>query len=145
MTGGPEPEAIIRMLGMQPHPEGGWYVETWRDRPPGGGRGAATAIYFLLAARQRSHWHKVDASELWLWHAGGPLRLDIAWDGQTVTSAVLGPDLAAGERPQLVVPAHAWQAAEPLGAWVLVSCVVAPAFEFRGFELAPAGWRLGGS
>jgi predicted cupin superfamily sugar epimerase len=138
-----EAKAIIEALGMQPHPEGGWYVETWRDAPAGGGRGAVTAIYFLLEAGQRSHWHRVDATEVWLWHAGGPLRLDVAADGEAVTSRVLGADLARGERPQAIVPAQAWQAAAPLGAWTLVSCVVAPAFEFSGFELAPEGWRPG--
>jgi predicted cupin superfamily sugar epimerase len=135
---------IIKALDMQPHPEGGWYVETWRDRPASGGRGAATAIYFLLEAGQRSHWHKVDAAEVWLWHAGAPLRLSITDRTDAPGKAtVLGPDLASGARPQAVVPADAWQAAESLGAWTLVSCIVAPAFEFAGFELAAPGWRPG--
>ena len=123
---------LIAALGMQPHPEGGHYVETWRGAPDPDGRAAATAIYFLLAAGERSHWHRVDAAEVWLWHAGDPLELRI---GQT--TVVLGPDVLIGERPQAVVPAGEWQAAVSNGAWTLVSCVVAPGFEFAGFELAP--------
>ena len=137
-----EPAEIVRRLGMQRHPEGGWYVETFRHRPPGGGRGSCTAIHFLLEAGQRSHWHKVDATEIWLWHAGQPLRLMIVDQGRR-QQVLLGPDLPGGERPQAVVPEGAWQAAEPTGAWTLVSCVVAPAFEFAGFELAPPGWEPG--
>ena len=138
-----EAAEIVRSLGMQPHPEGGWYVETWRDPAPPGERAASTAIYFLLEAGQRSHWHKVDATELWLWHAGAPLRLLLAEEGEAMREATLGPDLVAGERPQAVVPRLAWQSARSLGAWSLVSCVVAPGFEFAGFELAPPGWRPG--
>jgi len=123
---------IIAALGMQPHPEGGHYVETFRDAPGPDGRARATAIYFLLQRGERSHWHRVDATEIWLWHAGAPLALSI--ETETLT---LGPNLAAGERPQAIVPAHAWQAAESLGDWTLVSCVVAPGFEFSGFQLAP--------
>jgi predicted cupin superfamily sugar epimerase len=128
---------------MKPHPEGGWYVETWRDPVPAGQRAACTAIYFLLEAGQRSHWHRVDATEIWLWHAGAPLRLSTSRDGRTVEHHMLGPDLTAGQRPQAVVPKDAWQAAEGEGAWTLVSCVVAPGFEFTGFELAPASWEPG--
>jgi len=123
-------------LGLLPHPEGGHYRELWRDRPAAGGRGAATSILFLLAAGERSHWHRVDAAEIWLWQAGATLWLGIG-AGQEVT---LGPDSAAGEVLQATVPVHAWQAARSLGRWSLVSCVVAPAFEFAGFELAPPGW-----
>lgn len=132
--------AIIDALGMRPHPEGGHYVELYRGPANADGRAIATTIYFLLRAGERSHWHRVDAVEIWLWHAGSPLSLDIAADGARATIR-LGPDVLAGERPQGVVPAHAWQAAEPLGAWALVSCVVAPGFEFAGFELAPPDWR----
>jgi predicted cupin superfamily sugar epimerase len=128
---------------MKPHPEGGWYVETWRDPAPTGERAACTAIYFLLEAGQRSHWHRVDATEIWLWHAGAPLRLSISPDGRTVEHQTLGADLTAGRRPQAVVPKNAWQAAESEGEWTLVSCVVEPAFEFMGFELAPASWKPG--
>jgi len=125
--------AINEALGLQPHPEGGHYREVWRDRPPRGGRGVATSILFLLAAGEKSHWHRVDAAEIWLWHAGAPLWLGIGDGG----ARHLGPDLANQEVLQAVVPAGAWQAARSLGAWSLVSCVVAPAFEFSGFELAP--------
>jgi len=137
------PRAIIEGLGMAPHPEGGWYVETWRDAAPAAGRAACTVIYFLLEAGQVSHWHKVDATELWLWHAGASLTLEISPDGRAIEAVRLGPDLSAGERPQAVVLAHAWQAAASTGAWTLVSCVVAPAFELAGFELAAPGWRPG--
>ena len=137
------PERIIAMLGMQPHPEGGHYVETYRDAPPGGGRGAKTGIYFLLRAGERSHWHRVDAVEMWHWHAGGPLELSISTDGRSVERVILGMGLSAGQRPQGVVPAHAWQAARPLEGWVLVGCTVSPAFEFAGFEMAPEGWEPG--
>ncbi len=138
-TSDPAAEAIIRTLGLAPHPEGGWYGETFRDSAVDqNGRPRCTAIYFLLEAHQTSAWHKVDATEIWLWHAGAPLRLSIAAElGGPVEDATLGPDLAAGQRPQGVVPAHAWQSARSLGAWTLVSCVVAPGFSFDGFELAP--------
>ena len=134
---------LIRTLSLRSHPEGGWYAETWRDPAPAGQRAAVTAIYFLLERGQRSRWHRVDATELWLWHAGAPLTLEIAAEGGAVGTAVLGPDLASGERPQAVVPKDAWQAAESRGEWTLVSCVVAPGFEFAGFEMAPEGWRPG--
>lgn len=134
---------IIRLLELRPHPEGGHFRETFRDsRTIDGKRAASTAIYFLLARGERSHWHRVDATETWHWHSGAPLRLEIH-DGSTRTAVMLGPDLAAGERPQAVVPAGAWQAAESLGDWTLVGCTVAPGFEFSGFELAPKGWTPG--
>ena len=136
-------QEIVRLLGMDAHPEGGWFVETFRDAPGPDGRARCTAIYFLLGADQVSAWHRVDASEIWLWQAGAPLALTISEDGVAARAARLGPDLRAGHRPQQVVPAHAWQAAESLGAWTLVSCVVAPGFEFSGFELAPPHWRPG--
>lgn len=131
--------AVREALGLSPHPEGGHYRETWRDHPAAGGRGAGTSILFLLAAGDRSHWHRVDAAEIWLWQAGAPLLLGIAAEaGQGALR--LGPDLGGGEALQAAVPAHAWQDARSLGAWSLVSCVVAPAFEFSGFEMAPPGW-----
>ena len=136
-------QEIVRLLGMAAHPEGGWFVETFRDAPGPDGRARCTAIYFLLGADQVSAWHRVDASEIWLWQAGAPLALTISEDGVAARAARLGPDLRAGHQPQQVVPAHAWQAAESLGAWTLVSCVVAPGFEFSGFELAPPHWRPG--
>lgn len=139
-------DEVITLLGLSPHPEGGYYRETFRDVAADGGRGASTAIYFLLRAGERSHWHRVDAVEMWHWHAGAPLNLHIA-EGEAGEHARrtirLGPALARGERPQGIVPIHAWQAAESLGAWTLVGCTVAPAFEFAGFELAPEGWEPG--
>lgn len=131
---------IISRLGLQPHPEGGHYRETFRDaRTIDGGRAASTAIYFLLARGERSHWHRVDAVEIWLYHTGDPLNLHIA-DGSGERTIQLGVNLAAGEQPQAIVPAHAWQAAESTGDWTLVSCTVAPGFDFKTFELAPPGW-----
>jgi predicted cupin superfamily sugar epimerase len=131
---------IIRLLGMRPHPEGGHFCETFRDSTLiDGKRAASTAIYFLLTRGERSHWHRVDAAEGWHWHAGAPLRLSIAENGKTRTHT-LGPDLASGQRPQAIVPAHAWQAAESLGDWTLIGCTVAPGFEYAGFELAPKDW-----
>jgi uncharacterized protein len=132
---------IIRLLNLRPHPEGGHFIETFRDATGAGGRAASTAIYFLLSRGERSHWHRVDVAEVWHYHAGAPLRLEIAaGDEGSVQLLHLGPDLAAGERPQAVVPPHAWQAAESLGDWTLVGCTVAPGFEFAGFEMAPPGW-----
>ncbi len=131
---------VIRLLDLKAHPEGGHFRETFRDlRKAGGGRAASTAIYFLLARGERSHWHRVDAAEAWHFHAGAPLVLRIA-DAAGVATMRLGSDLAGGERPQAVVPAHAWQAAESLGDWTLVGCTVAPGFDFAGFELAPRDW-----
>jgi uncharacterized protein len=134
---------VIRLLDLKPHPEGGHFRETFRDAPPGGegvGRAASTAIYFLLARGERSHWHRVDATEVWHWHAGAPLELEIAQASGRIERVLLGSDLAAGERPQAVVPAHAWQAAQSRGDWTLAGCTVAPGFDFSGFELAPQGW-----
>ena len=134
---------IIAKLGMRRHPEGGWYVESYRHRGVDGGRGACTAIYFLLQADERSHWHRVDAVEIWHWYAGAPLALGLSEDGEAETILTLGPNLEAGQRPQAVVPAHAWQAARPLGDWTLAGCTVSPAFDFAGFEMAPPGWAPG--
>ena len=139
-----EAQQLIDRLGLVPHPEGGHYVETWRGPAGPGGRAVATAILFLLAHGERSHWHRVDADELWFHHAGAPLRLSIAADDRTPpVEHLLGADLAAGQLPQLPIPAHAWQAAATTGRWTLVSCVVAPGFEFDGFELAAPGWSPG--
>lgn len=136
-------DEIIERLGLVPHPEGGHYAETWRAAPGADGRSAGTAIHFLLRAGERSHWHRVDATELWLFHAGGPIALDTSVDGGGVARTVLGPALGDGQHPQATVPAGAWQAASPLGSWTLVSCVVVPGFSFDGFELAPPGWSPG--
>lgn len=136
-----DPAALIASLNLSPHPEGGWYRETFRQPAPDGGRGLSTAILFLLEDGQRSHWHTVDAAELWFWHAGHPLTL-LIHDGAPVTH-LLGPDVPAGHLPQALVPTGAWQAAEARGGWALVSCVVTPAFEFAGFNLAAPGWSPG--
>lgn len=132
---------VIRLLGMKPHPEGGHYVETFRDPKVSAGRNASTAIYFLLRRGERSHWHKVDAAEVWHFYAGDALRLRLSRYGEGTDERVLGPNLLTGERPQLVVPAGVWQSAESLGNWSLVGCTVAPGFRFEGFELAPKGWE----
>ena len=136
-------ERIVTTLGLVPHPEGGRFAETWRAPITDGERAAGTAIYFLLTAGERSHWHRVDAAEIWHHYAGAPLLLETA-DGETVEPRILGIDLDAGERPQLVVSAGQWQSARTLGEWTLVGCTVAPAFEFSGFELAPPDWVPGG-
>jgi predicted cupin superfamily sugar epimerase len=136
-------EEIIERLALKPHPEGGHFRETFRDSAGDTGRGASTAIYFLLSAGERSHWHRVDAAEVWHWYAGAPLTLAF-WDrGPRLCSLTLGADIAAGQRPQAVVPAEAWQMAESQGEWSLMGCTVAPAFTFEGFELAPPEWVPG--
>jgi len=135
---------LIDRLGLSPHPEGGWYRETWRADTQTEGRASATAIHFLLEAHQRSHWHRVDAAEIWLWHAGRPLTLLTAPDASgPVQRHLLGGDIGSGQAPQLIVPPDHWQAAEPIDGWTLVSCIVSPGFRFEGFELAPAGWAPG--
>lgn len=126
---------VVALLELLPHPEGGYYRETYRAPAADGERGACTLIYYLLAAGQRSAWHRVDAVEIWHWYGGAPLALSIAVDGQPEHTHRLGNDLSKGERPQAVVPPFAWQAAESLGAWTLVGCTVAPAFQFEGFEI----------
>ena len=131
---------IIARLELKPHPEGGHYRETFRDsRLDESGRARSTAIYFLLARGERSHWHRIDAVEVWHYYAGHALILEIA-DAGGRRSVRLGADLATGEMPQAIVPAQAWQAAESSGDWTLVGCTVAPGFDFAKFELAPRGW-----
>ena len=134
-------EEIIARLELAPHPEGGHYRETFRDAGEGGARGCCTAIYYLLKAGERSHWHRVDAVEIWHWYAGAPLRLALCPAGGEHAHLLLGPEIEAAQRPQAVVPAGVWQSAESLGAWSLAGCTVAPAFRFEGFELAPPGWQ----
>ncbi len=134
-------EQVIEALGLAPHPEGGWFRETFRDAAPSGGRAASTAIYYLLRSGEASHWHRVDAVEIWHWYAGASLLLKMTVDGKGAEALRLGVDILAGERPQAVVPAHAWQSARSLGSWTLVGCTVAPGFVFSGFELAPPGWE----
>jgi len=131
---------IIATLGLAPHPEGGFFRETWRDAPGAGGRGAGTAIYFLLTRDRVARWHRVDAAEIWHFYAGAPLVLSISPGGREVEELVLGTDLAAGQRPQRLVPPGAWQSARTTGSFTLVGCTVSPAFEFGRFELAPDGW-----
>lgn len=133
------PAEIIALLELRPHPEGGHYRETFRDPRTVDGRSVGTAIYFLLSAGERSHWHAVDAAELWHFYDGAPLELQIA-DAAGLRTVILGPDLAAGQRPQAVVPTGAWQAAASTGGWTLVGCTVAPGFEFEGFDLAAPDW-----
>jgi len=139
------PDQLIGVLGLQPHPEGGHFCETFRDEiTDHTGRAHSTAIYYLLRAGERSHWHRVDATEIWHWYAGDPLRLSIAaQEDDEPTHMTLGPDIPAGERPQGIVQKDEWQAAEPLGAWTLVGCTVAPGFDFAGFEIAKSDWQPG--
>lgn len=133
-------DEIIEKLNLIPHPEGGWFAETFRDPAPEGGRSHGTAIYYLLKSGEASHWHRVDATEIWHWYAGGPLALKLSSDGKSYETLILGPSIATGERPQLIVPKGQWQAAEPMGTFTLVGCTVAPGFEFAGFEMANKGW-----
>ena len=145
-------DEVIRTLGLAPHPEGGHYREIYRAPAPDGGRGAVTSIHYLLRAGERSHWHRVDAVEIWNFHSAGGgaggLELSLSPDGTTVETHLLGDDFTAGQRPRVVVPAGWWQAAALSDAagdgWVLVGCAVAPAFDFAGFELAPPDWAPGG-
>ena len=138
-----EAEAIIEALGLSPHPEGGWYRETWRADARAGERAAGTAIYFLLKKGERSHWHYIDAAEIWHFYAGAPLKLSLSADGKKTSEHILGPDIASGARPQIVVPQGCWQAGESLGDYTLIGCTVSPAFEFAGFEMAPKDWAPG--
>lgn len=141
----PEAAALIESLGLAPHPEGGWYRETWRADATEGARAGGTMIYFLLEAGQRSHWHRVDADELWLWHAGDALDVLVEQENGAVRKFALGGDVARGYQPQCLVPANRWQSTEARPkesgtGWALVSCIVVPAFDFAGFELAAPGW-----
>lgn len=138
-------QKLIETLDLQQHPEGGWYRETWRGPDAKDGRAVGTAIFFLLKAGERSHWHRIDAHELWMWQSGDPLILRTATeDGGSVCETLLGRDIARGQSLQCVVEPHHWQAAEPLAGdagFCLVSCVVTPGFEFASFELAPPDWE----
>ncbi|KFL30542.1 cupin [Devosia riboflavina] len=133
---------VVYTLGMQRHPEGGWYAETFVDVEGENGRAHSTAIYYLLEAGDHSHWHRVDAVEVWHYYAGAPIELNLS-DGITVDRKVLGSDLGGGQRPQVVVPRHVWQSAKSLGDWTLVGCTVAPGFRFSGFEMAVKDWAPG--
>ena len=136
-------DAIVAKLQLAPHPEGGWYRQTWVG-PVVAGRASGTAIHFLLKAGERSHWHRVDADEIWLWHAGAPLLLSLAETSAWARAVRLGPDVLGTEAPQVVVPKGWWQAARSTGDWTLVSCTVSPGFRFEGFELAPPGFDIPG-
>lgn len=138
-------EQLIDRLNLARHPEGGWFAETYRHTNEDGARGACTAIYYLLQAGEESAWHRVtDADELWHWYAGAPLTLEIAApDGGRAETHTLGPAVMDGQRPQILVPANAWQSARSQGDWTLVGCTVAPAFDFAAFEMAPDGWSPG--
>lgn len=134
---------VIEQLGLEPHPEGGFFAETYRDPSPSEGRSHSTAIYYLLREGERSHWHRIDAAEVWHHYAGEPLELRVSRNGRDSEVFILGRDLDAGQRPQEVVPAGAWQSARSRGEWSLMGCTVAPAFKFETFELAPEGWTPG--
>ena len=141
-----DPQTIIAALDLRPHPEGGYYSETWRADAAPGERSAGTAIYYLLRAGEASAWHRIDAAEVWHFYAGAPLALSIAagsGDGPAQRN-LLGPDIGAGQRPQVVVPPGEWQSAVTLGEWTLVGCTVSPGFRFESFELAPPGWQPAG-
>jgi predicted cupin superfamily sugar epimerase len=142
MAGMMTADEVIASLALIRHPEGGWYREAFRDAPArDGGRGRMTHIQYLLREGERSHWHRIDAIELWHYAVGDALELKIAVPGAPTRAYLLGPDLRRGHGAHAVVPPHAWQSARPLGAWTLVGCTVAPAFDFAGFEMAPAGWE----
>ncbi len=142
----PTAGTVIAKLGLEPHPEGGHYRETWRADTTVGDRAPATAFLYLLGAGERSAWHRVDADEVWLFHGGDPLELEVAADADSTPARhTLGTEVVEGEQPQVVVPAGAWQSARTLGSWTLVSCVVSPGFRFEGFELAPPTWEPGRS
>lgn len=134
-------DVTIKTLGLKPHPEGGFYCETFRDTKGTTSRAVSTAIYYLLKAGETSHWHRIDAAEVWHWYAGAPLELSQAAKGKEKIVQILGNNLEAGELPQIVIPANVWQSARSLGEWTLVGCTVAPGFEFEGFEMAPVDWE----
>ncbi len=133
-------EEIIATLGLMPHPEGGYFHETFRDEHAINDRATSTAIYYLLKADQISAWHRIDAAEVWHFYAGAALELRISSDGDSAQSHRLGRDILNGQRPQIVVPHGAWQSARSTGKWTLVGCTVAPGFQFEKFEMAPASW-----
>jgi predicted cupin superfamily sugar epimerase len=141
MSGTMTAAEVIAALRLAPHPEGGYYRETFRDSRTVDGRSVGSAIYYLLDVGEVSAWHRVDATEIWHWHAGAPLVITVSPNGHDAGARYLGPDLARGQHPQIVVPEGQWQTATSLGAWTLVGCTVSPAFRFEGFEMAPPDWR----
>ena len=134
---------VISLLGLEPHVEGGFYRQTFADQLDASGRPISTLIYYMLTDKQAGAWHRVDSAEVWHWYAGAPMKLSISRDGKAVTVHQLGSDLAAGQRPQCVVPPGAWQRAKVEGPWALVGCTVAPGFQFSKFEQAEPGWEPG--
>ncbi len=132
---------IVELLELSPHPEGGWFKETWRADAAPGTRASGTAIYYLLEEGQRSHWHRIDAAEIWHFYAGAALRLSLSEEGARSETITLGAALETGERPQAIVPPGWWQSAESLGPWTLVGCTVSPGFRFEDFEMAQPNWR----
>lgn len=137
-----EANDVIAKLDLTPHPEGGHFRETFRDTATNG-RAISTAIIYLLKAGEISHWHRVDATEIWHWYGGSPLELKQGTNSNPTETGILGNDIMMGEQPQIIVPVHIWQSARSLGDWTLVGCTVAPGFEFSGFEMAPADWAPG--
>lgn len=133
--------ALILLLKLERHPEGGWYRQIFQDIAPGDERAKSTAIYYLLEGGDRSHWHRVDAAEIWHFYAGSPLELGLSPDGKGKITQTLGIDFATGQRPQIIVPTGQWQSAKSLGEWTLCGCTVAPGFEFNGFEMAKPDWE----
>ncbi len=131
---------IISLLELAPHPEGGWFKETFRDEPGPDGRALSTAIFFLLQAGEESAWHRIDAVEVWHFYDGAPLALKLARQGEPAVTVMLGKDLDRGEKPQVVIPCGVWQSAVSTGDWTLAGCTVAPGFDFSGFEMAVPGW-----
>ena len=134
---------LIEMLGLEKHPEGGWYRQTFKDREMRENRAYSTAIYYLLQKGECSRWHRVDATEIWHYYAGAPLKLSISPDGNSTRDHILGKDLFSGQKPQLIVEKMHWQSATSLGEWTLCGCTVSPGFEFSGFEMAKEGWKPG--
>jgi predicted cupin superfamily sugar epimerase len=135
-------EQLVELLRLEPHPEGGWYRQTFADEGAGD-RPYSTAIYYLLEGGAPGRWHRVDSAEVWHYYAGAPLRLTLSPDGASTSEQVLGQDFADGQRPQVVVPRGQWQSAQSLGNWTLVGCTVAPGFQFEHFEMAEEGWKPG--
>ena len=136
-------DEIIEKLDLKPHPEGGHFRETFRDHARPGTRAASTSIYYLLKAGEKSHWHRVDAVEVWHWYDGDPLELITSRDSKSISISTLSANISQGHHPQLIVPKHCWQSARTLGEYTLVGCTVAPGFEFAGFEMAPKNWTPG--
>lgn len=134
---------VVAALGMEPHPEGGYFKETFRTETPHGSRGLMTSIYYMPPQEHPSRWRAIDADEVWNFHAGAPLTLYVSSDGQTIETCRLGSNFGAGETPQAVVPKGAWARVESHGGWTLMGAAVAPAFVFEGFRMAPEGWMPG--